>query len=184
MDGQAVCRMHGGMNKAARANGKKRLAEVEVRKELRRRGLGHAVDTTPAEALQRAIELARGNVEALAEMVRETAAVADPEVDDEPVTAHPAYEHYRAAINDLARMAKLGHDAGIAERKQDLQEAQARLVGVALRRILERLHLSEHQWSMVPAVARDVLGALSPSGTDVVDHVMLDEEVLDAEVVE
>lgn len=184
-EGDRHCRVHGGASNSSIESATRRRAEGAVHAELRR--VGRPVDTTPAEALQRALELQRGTVEALAAIMDAGDqpggfhGTPGPTYDDDgdvvaddpmqpgvlgrnrhgELVAHPAAGLYRDALNDLVRTAKVGIDADLDGRRVAVEEAQAVLIGVAIRRILERLELSVRQWDAVPAVSRDVLGALA-----------------------
>ena len=63
----------------------------------------------------------------------------------------------------MVAVAKAMIDAGIAERHVKIIEDQARVLGQAVRTILDRLQLSPDQQIQAPAIVREVFAAL-PSG--------------------
>ena len=64
----------------------------------------------------------------------------------------------------MVAVAKMMIDAGIAERHVKIIEDQARVLGQAVRTILDRLELTPEQRSQAPIVVREVMAAL-PAGT-------------------
>lgn len=63
----------------------------------------------------------------------------------------------------MVAVAKMMIDAGIAERHVRIIEDQARVLGQAVRTILDRLDLNPDQRSQAPIIVREVMAAL-PSG--------------------
>lgn len=64
----------------------------------------------------------------------------------------------------MVAVAKMMIDAGIAERHVKIIEDQARVLGQAVRTILDRLELTPDQRSHAPIIVREVMAAL-PAGT-------------------
>lgn len=187
MEGQAVCPKHGGRSPQARKGAERRLAEIEVRRELAR--IGHPVETTPSEALQRALELTAGDVEALAAMLRDAdqgginhgtpGPTYEPDKKGRPqktadapmqpgilthnrhgeLVAHPAYQLLRDRVNDLARIAKTGIDADLDAQRVELEQAQTMLMAAAFKALMThpRLGLTAEQQRAFPGVVREVL---------------------------
>lgn len=138
MNGQRVCKMHGGKNPKAKAAAAKRVAEQQAEKELNRLGLRREGLSATA-LLQEVVERAGADLEFVASKA------------DDPKWA-AAYE---SIIDRAARVAKAGVDSGIAERAQALDEVVA--VG-----ILEDLRASFAEADADPEITQRVLSALGP----------------------
>lgn len=181
MRGQSVCASHGGKAPQARAAGERRLAEQAAAVELAKLGTIRR-DVHPAEALLELVQWTAGEVDYWRARVAEldegdlTWGVTKHEkgtdrgdrtnVKTREAVPHIAYRMLTEASDRLAKYAAAALRAGVEERRVQLAESQGALVGLAVRRILERLALSEAQQALVPTVVPEELRALSSAGGD------------------
>lgn len=126
--GGGVCRLHGGKSPNEVAAREARLVQQ------RATVLGGAEHRTPAEALMAAGSSLDSGLQAMESLV-EAGGV---------VTAD-ALRELRAQAEASGRMQKLIVDAGIDERRVRISEAQGAQVAVAIRGILDGLHLTSDQ---------------------------------------
>jgi hypothetical protein len=186
MEGQLVCRLHGGATARSLAAAKRRIALRKVTDML-----GVPIEIDPAEALIEQVHLAAGNEFFLRHQVQL--------LQDEGADRMLGLDGVDVRVklwNDererLARMSKLAVDAGIAERQVRIREAEGAAIAAMLVLLLDhpRLALSGQQRAVGRQVARqlllDQLAAKRPRpGDQAADpaasgSLLLDGELLDA----
>lgn len=176
--GLEVCRMHGGSSPQSRAKRERFLAEQKASREVHR--LAQPITTDPAQALLDLVSSAAGEVSYWRARVDEI-----QDRDEKRLTsgltkitegkdrggvttlrtvetvAAIEYRMWTAAQDRLAQYATAALRAGVEERRVRLAEDQGALVAQVIRRILDRLDLSEWQAEMVGSVVPEELRALS-----------------------
>ena len=176
--GLEVCRMHGGSSPQSRAKRERFLAEQKAAREVHR--LAQPIDTDPAQALLDLVSSAAGEVAYWRARVDEI-----QDRDEKRLTsgltkitegkdrggvttlrtvetiAAIEYRMWIDAQERLARYATAALRAGVEERRVRLAEDQGALVAQVIRRILDRLDLSEWQAEMVGSIVPEELRALS-----------------------
>lgn len=176
--GATVCRMHGGSIPAVRAKAAQRVAEGKAVSAMKL--FAAPVDIDPANALLELVHSAAGEVAywhgevsrvaekspgALTWGVTKAEQGIGPQgpVDTETSAAEPhvAYRMWVSAQDRLAKYATAALKAGVQERQIRLAEQEGALVAQVIRRILDRLDLSEWQAEMVGSVVPEELRALS-----------------------
>lgn len=179
MNGQDVCRFHGGASKQARAKAQERIAEE------RARGLmatyGRKIDTTATEALLDEVQWTAGHVAWLRERVQEIESAAAGADGNDPLvwgvtreksggqdfgTTEEAAPNiwlrlYQTERAHLVKVCSEAIKAGIEERRIKLAEKQGELVAHAIRAILADLGLSAEQQAKVPDIVPRHLRALA-----------------------
>ncbi|MCL8026334.1 hypothetical protein M8316_13100 [Nocardioides sp. BSK12Z-3] len=171
MDGQRVCRLHGGRAPQALAAATRRRDERQALLAAETFGLPREVD--PHTALLEELHRTAGAVAWL------SALVADLEHDeiawgvvrektggeDHGTTkeARPSVfvELWGRERDRLARVAKVCVDVGIEERRVRLAEESGRQIAAVLRAVLERLSLSPSQQSLALQVVPEELRRLA-----------------------
>lgn len=167
MDGQRVCRKHGGKTSQARRMATRRIALEQVKHELD--ALGGSLDVDPAEALVAMVRKAAWNV-AYLETLLEPTEDGRPRVSqwteggEKPSVQVSLYNEER---DRLARYSKLALDAGVSERLVRLAEDQGRVVIGLLEAAFAELELTGEQRGRVPAVMARVLELQSGSAREV-----------------
>lgn len=171
MNGQMVCKMHGGKNPAALAKAAARVAEQRAAAEVAR--LGVRKDVHPAEVLLDLVHWTAGEVDYWRQRV---AQIEDADLtwgttrvkeggDDRGTTheakPHVAYSMLERSSDRLAQYAAAALKAGVDERRVRLAETQGALVADVIRRILTRLQLTEDQAVLVNTVVPEELRALA-----------------------
>lgn len=142
--GVGRCKMHGG----ASPNGRLHAARLAANAAAARLGVAEPID--PHEALERVVAVVHGGVEYLRRRVLE---LDDVEVlDGESGQLHPTARAFVAELDRLARVAKTATDAGVDERRIQLDERRADLVAALLRAVVDDLELSEEQRRALPGV--------------------------------
>lgn len=177
--GSTTCRLHAGKAPQVQAAGRRRQALEAIKQELT--SLGGSIDVDPAEAMLAMVREAAWNVAWLRSQVEELRPRLS-DGDDAPVlidedgvaTVHPAWvgaavagrvdpanwkaephvlvRMYNDERDRLVRYAKLCRDAGIEERRVQVEEEQARWVVAMLDRAFEQLELTAHQRERLPAI--------------------------------
>lgn len=174
--GLNVCRVHGASSPRSKAKRARAVAEEKAAKAVRL--FAAPVDVDPARALVELVQWTAGEVAYWREQVRALAET-DPEKltwgmtrlkeggDDRGLTleAKPnvAYLMLTDAQDRLAKYAAAALKAGVEERRVKLAEDQGELVAQVIRRVLDRLDLSQWQAEMVSTVVPEELRALSAS---------------------
>lgn len=178
--GLTVCQWHGGATKAAQAKATRTLERNAAQAAATRFGV--PIDTTPQQALLDEVQRAAGMVAyygTKAEEIahRDTAALI------RGVTREEAREGFQAGNtrvieaapnmwltlwNDerdrLVRVSAAAIKAGIEERRVQLAEQQGQLIAAVIRRVLDRLHLTPIQQTLVGEVVPAELRALAQGG--------------------
>ena len=176
--GATVCRMHGGSSPQARAAAARRVQEEKAAKAAQR--LAQPIETDPSQALLDLVSSAAGEVAYWRNRVDEI-----QDRDEKRLTsgltkitegkdrggvttlrtvetiAAIEYRMWTAAQDRLAQYATAALRAGVEERRVRLAEDQGALVAQVIRRILDRLDLSEWQAEMVGSIVPEELRALS-----------------------
>jgi len=173
--GAHVCRMHGGKAPQVQARAKARAQQQAVTDLLQ--NLGTPADVDPSQALLNLIAAKNGEVVWLRGMVQsiEQESLTWGAVDHESgigqqgpidkITEKAAvnvwWDMLRKAEDQLASYATQALRAGIAERQIQLAESQANLIVGVIRRILDRLQLSNDQRGLIPTIVPEELRALN-----------------------
>lgn len=176
--GATVCRMHGGSSPQARQAAARRVQEEKAAKAAQR--LAQPIETDPSQALLDLVSSAAGEVAYWRARVDEI-----QDRDEKRLTsgltkitegkdrggvttlrtvetiAAIEYRMWTAAQDRLAQYATAALRAGVQERQIKLAEDQGALVAQVIRRILDRLDLSQWQVEMVGSVVPEELRALS-----------------------
>lgn len=186
MQGQRVCRMHGGSTKKSRAKGARVVAEVQAVKAVATLGL--AVDVSPTEALLEEVRWTAGHVGWLRARVQEL----DEQTRDTGTNAtgrHPLvwgvteesektggddwgsktvekaapsiwYQLYDNERKHLVAVCSAALKAGVEERRVQLAEQQGVLLAQVIRAILHDLGLTAKQQTLVGTVVPKHLRAI------------------------
>ena len=176
--GATVCRMHGGSSPQARAAAARRVQEEKAAKAAQR--LAQPIETDPSQALLDLVSSAAGEVaywRARVDLLQEqdekrltSGLTKITEGKDRggvttlrtvETVAAIEYRMWVDAQERLARYATAALRAGVEERRVRLAEDQGALVAQVIRRILDRLDLSEWQAEMVGSIVPEELRALS-----------------------
>ncbi len=145
MNGQLVCRMHGGSSPQALAKAEERMAEAQAEAMVRQLwvGLEQATPVTdPVLALQRLAGALEQMVDTLGVRVNSMASI-EAGSDLAQVRGHASaldkvIGHLRGLLADMVRL-------GIAQQRLQLERDQARMVGVAVNEALDALGVSVDQ---------------------------------------
>lgn len=176
--GATVCRMHGGSSPQARQAAARRVQEEKAAKAAQR--LAQPIETDPSQALLDLVSSAAGEVAYWRARVDEIQHRDEKRLtsgltkitegkDRGGVTtlrtvetiAAIEYRMWTAAQDRLAQYATAALRAGVEERRVRIAEDQGALVAQVIRRILDRLDLSEWQAEMVGSIVPEELRALS-----------------------
>lgn len=134
------CKLHGG----ATPSGKQFAAKQAAKAEAARLGVEAPLDA--GEGLELAIRLVGGEVAFLREQIRRLTAELD---EDDPrqraVAVHPLASALSGAVDRLAKISKLGVDAGLNERRLALDSLVLERIASALRAALAEVELSDGQ---------------------------------------
>jgi hypothetical protein len=158
------CKRHGGSAPLYAQKVEKLRAAVAVEQY----GLPRHVD--PHTALEEELDRSAGHVDWLRMQVAalETEAMHGPVGGGQgAIPEHKPHiwiSMYNEERDRFRRIAKTCIDAGIAQRRVELAEAQGQLVAVAIRAILERLGVLQHPEA--PQIVREELLRLSTDSTD------------------
>lgn len=148
--GQGRCKHHGGLA-PSHTN-----AVAPLRRQVAT--LAEPIVVTPAQGLAGALHLAAGNLEFVSQKV---AALPEDELMKETVfgTQPNAWIRLQHELMDrVAKYAKMGADVGLAERAQDLQEAQTRLVADLMEKVFNEVGLTaEQRRAAGPAIRRHLV---------------------------
>lgn len=175
MNGQAVCRNHGGASPQAKAAAERRLEEIKALGAVATFGLPREVD--PRDALLEEVYRAAGAVDWLAGKVRELEAEqviwgkaeeVEKQAGEFPGidTTHKAAVHvwvelYARERKHLVDVAKAAIQAGVEERRVRLAEQQGALLAGVIKSILGDLDLTPEQSARVPEVVPRHLRAVA-----------------------
>jgi hypothetical protein len=132
--GSGRCKFHGGSTR----NGRIGAAREAVRAEAAKLGAEAPLDA--GEALELAIRLVGGEVRFLRAKIAE---LEDADLDRDGL--HPLALTLGSAVERLARVGKLGLDAGIAERRAELDELVLGRLADAIRAAIGEADLSAEQ---------------------------------------
>lgn len=176
--GGTVCTAHGGLAPAVRAAAARRVAEATLQADAVTLGLPR--DVSPTEALLGEIQVSAGHVLWYRERLQELDPGALTYGKTEYVEgASHLGEHYKAVeaakphvlldLYDrerrlLADLSTRALSAGIEERRVQMAEGQGKLVAQVIRRVLERMGLSQEQQTLVGTVVPEELRALVSGG--------------------
>ncbi|QXT62744.1 hypothetical protein [Tessaracoccus palaemonis] len=180
LPGLTVCRIHGGATKAAKAKQKRELERTRAANLATRFGV--PIDTTPQQALLDEVQRAAGMVAYYGAKVQALEA-------DNPDTlvygttrqeARTGAEYGTTRVDEatpnmwltlwnderdrLVRVSAAAIKAGIEERRVQLAEQQGQLIASVIRRVLDRLHLTQAQQILVGEVVPAELRALAQGG--------------------
>lgn len=177
--GGTVCRMHGGSAPAVKAKAAERTQQDAARRALI--ALGEPTPIDPAQALLNLIAWKHGEVIWLRDKVqavknevlvwgatehREGMAQEGPvSVTTEKAAANVWWTLLRQAEDQLSDYASKALRAGVEERRLRMAEQQGAMVSQVIRRILERLNLSDVQQDLIGVVVPEELRKLG-SGED------------------
>ena len=178
VDGLTVCVAHGGKTAKARAKAQRARDEQAAQREVAR--LGIKVEVHPAVALLDLVHWTAGEVAYWRDVV--TRLADDPEqsltwgrvktesgqekgqptdLTTEQAGVPVAYTMLERASDRLAAYAQAALKAGVDERRVQLAERQGALVADVIRAVLDRLHLTDDQWALVPTVVPEQLRLLT-----------------------
>ncbi len=144
MNGQKVCRQHGGLATRALANAKRKLEADAAREAVATYGLPREV--MPQQALLEELHRTAGHVAWLGIQLNETARLT---VGEEPSVWVKLYQAERKHFADVA---KTCIQAGIEERRVRIAEEQGRLIAQVIRGILNDLDVADRP--EVPDIVR------------------------------
>lgn len=166
------CKLHGGSTPSHVAKAEKQLREARLRNALALAYGDDVPDIEPAEAMLRAVSWKYAEVLALRievaalereEMVWGTTRVKEGG-DDRGTTeeARPNiwWQMLRTAEEQLVKFAAAARSAGCDERRLQLAEQQGQMLAGVIRRILERLGLTEDQQALVVTVVPEELRSI------------------------
>jgi hypothetical protein len=180
MLGQEVCASHGGKSRQNRAAGQRR--ETERKATAIMQTYGRPIDTNATEALLDEVKWTAGYVAWLREQVGkldeaaliwgktkttiQDVVIPGVGLDQADGTTEEAKPHiYRQMLLEerrhLVDVCKAAISAGIEERRVHLAEQQGALVADVIKRILDALHLTPQQLSLVPEVVPTALRLLT-----------------------
>ena len=177
LPGLTVCRYHGGGTPAARAKSARHIATQQATAQAQQavERLGLLVDVTPEQALLDEVRRAAAMVGYYGTQVQTVADRDENNLvwgvtriktggDDAGETREAAPNVWVRLWNEerdrLARVAAAALKAGIEERRVRLAENHGQLVATVIRRILDRLDLTDSQTALVPTIVPQELRAL------------------------
>jgi hypothetical protein len=158
--GLAVCAMHGGNTKAARAKADRVMAEMEAKFLMKREAtkllkrLGGRLDIDPVDAIFECVQESAANVAVLRSYVEkldievaDDGAIVFPEKEIEwdkggtyvPARIHAIVDLYNQERDRLVKFSKFAIDAGLDERKVRVAESQAQELGRAFAATLDAM---------------------------------------------
>lgn len=181
MNGQNICRHHGGSAPQSIKAAKERISEEKARRLVET--YGRKIETTATDALLDEVQWTAGHVAWLRERVQEiesAAAVAGTDSEhplvwgvtrekeggeDRGITSEAApnvwLKLYQQERTHLVKVCAEAIRAGIEERRVRLAEAQGALIAQAIRAILGELDLTAEQQARVPEVVPRHLRAIA-----------------------
>lgn len=165
-EGEGKCRYHGGNiptheMKLVKENANKFATPIEV---------------TPGQALAGVLHLSAGQLQWTTLQV---GALDEDDIVSEHGLVHPLVRFQRMQMLDLAKLAKIAHEAGIDERLASLAEEQTAMFAKLIEAVAEDLELtSEQKQKLGPAVRRrlTLVQGVDDKGKPVTGEV-LDKEV-------
>lgn len=149
--GWGACRYHGGNSPA--------LRKSAVRAQVR--DMAQELDMDPHDALLFTVRLAAGTVNWIRSRILDLEEAEQGGVVEEAALIESLHKVYGEERDRLAKAAKLAIDAGIDERRIQLEEDQGVLIAKAVTAILTDIGLTPEQKKNAPAIARKHLLALS-----------------------
>jgi hypothetical protein len=174
MQGQLVCRMHGGASAQAKAKARRLQAMQTIEADIASFGLD-SQDVDPGETLLRLLAQAvtrasffAAEIEALVDEHGRTEAFVGDTLVVNPQTGEPVkvgeYVRGMAQLESTerdraAKFAKLALDAGIAERQVKLAERQGQIIERVLLAAFDALDLTAAQRAQAPTAIRRALEA-------------------------
>ena len=144
-NGYGACQFHGGNSPTMVTNAARAYA----------RELALELDVDPYEALVSVVRMSAGTVAWVRHRISELEG--EGEIDD----LEQWIKMYGDERDRLARHCKIAIDAGVDERRIQLEEAQGEQVAAAIRAILDDLELTGPQLKKAPAIARKHLMAIA-----------------------
>jgi hypothetical protein len=169
--GTGRCKLHGGNTPVHKNAGKRELARRAMET------FGLPIDVNPTEALLQEVHRTAGHVAWLGERVKELnetqvtwsqSSIVDkqatefPGVDTtESAGAHALIQLYQSERAHLVAVCKTAISAGIEERRVRLAESQGQMLATVIRAILDDLHLTPDQQSLVGEVVPRHLRAVA-----------------------
>jgi hypothetical protein len=153
--GWGRCAHHAGSTPSGRAFAAKEAAKAEAAR------LGVEAPLDASEGLELAIRLVGGEVAFLREQIRRlTAELEDDDPRHRAVAVHPLALALSDAVDRLARISKLGVDAGLDERRLALDAVVVERLAGAVRAALSEVELSEAQQVQLREAMQRHLSAL------------------------
>lgn len=184
-----TCRIHGSGGEDGKRDGLKKLTLARFRDELT--SLGGQIDVEPTEAMLTMVREAAFNVAYLRSLVEQLRGEIDGMdafvIDEDGVGQVPvawvgagiagrvdpdtwvSREHvlvgmYNSERDRLVKYAKMCRDAGVEERRVQIEEEQGRWLVRTLDMVLESLGLTEGQQQALPAIMGRVVEAIEAGG--------------------
>jgi len=149
------CKMHGGATPSGKQFAAKQFAKAEAAR------LGVEAPLDAGEGLELAIRLVGGEVAFLREQIRKlTAELEDDDPRHRAVAVHPLALALSGAVDRLARISKLGVDAGLDERRLALDAVVVDRLAGAVRAALNEVELTPEQQSQLRDALERHLSAL------------------------
>jgi hypothetical protein len=158
MNGQRVCRKHGGASPQAKAAAERRIQTAQAEQAVQTFGLAREVD--PRDALLEEVYRTAGAVDWLAKQVQalntKDVVWGRAEETDEGVKDKAApsiwVQLYQSERLHLVRVCREAISAGIEERKVRLAESQGAMLAGVIKAILNDLDLTNEQQAKVGTV--------------------------------
>jgi hypothetical protein len=147
--GWGNCKHHGGNS----PNGKAHAARLQAKAEGARLGLEVPLD--PADALSLAVRLVGGQVSYL------RSKLAEAEEADDDASLRALSSTFASALDQLARVGKLAADAGIDERRLQLDALVIERIGAAVQAAIGDAALDEDTRARLDSALRQRLGELT-----------------------
>lgn len=153
-NGFGRCSYHGGKTPNGRVNGARLAAEATVAR------FGVPVETDPHEALRHVVALISSHVATLMGSVEQ--------LDDEEAIAggdlHPQVRALHGLARDLAHVSKIAIDAGVQERRVQLEELVLERMAAVIGGVLDDLDLTPAQRNRAKASLAQHLPLLNDLG--------------------
>lgn len=146
--GYGHCKWHYGNTKAMRTHGARLMIRGEAYKVCEDRGV-NPDDVSPEQVMMEELARAYAVVNYL-----------EGQTDIEAAMWPDWQSVMLAERKHMVQVAKMMIDAGIAERHVKIIEDQARVLGQAIRSVLDQIGLSDDQRGRAPIIVREVMAAL------------------------
>lgn len=153
--GEGPCKHHGGTVPKARHTQRDNIVELN--------GMARPRKSTPGESLEAVLNLAVGQLIYCTHKVGELeeSKMFNPTYTAEGAFAGMIPNHWirlqREVMHDVAKFAKMGADAGIAERGQVIAEAQTAMMAQVLEAVVSELDLTPSQQKQLGPAIRETL---------------------------